>query len=97
MIPLTLVHILKSGSHEIPMDTSAAMEPTAFATYTQTKAGETHGMAFGWRMTSTQTTSADGKKGKYAGHSFEVRMAPEHLQQFIDAAKTALKRFKESA
>jgi hypothetical protein len=91
---LTLVHRLKNGSHEIPLNAELAITPEAFATYTKSKGGEEIALCLGWTLVSTQG-EVNGKKGKYTGHSFELRVPPEHLQALIDAAKVALKRFKE--
>jgi hypothetical protein len=92
---ITLVHRLKSGGHEIPINAELALRPEAFATYTETKNGETRPFGLGWSLSSSQSTGADGKKGKYEGHSFELRLSPDHLRAFIHAAQVALQRFDE--
>jgi hypothetical protein len=86
---MRLIHRLKSGQHDIPLDADQALAPTAFATYTDRKSGEIRHVGVGWRFVSRHD-------GKYEGHSFELVVTPEHLDQAIIALQTARERFAKA-
>lgn len=89
---MILVHRLKAGEHEIPIDHSRALRPDAFATYSAKRGDTTTHLAIGWTLRSAQEAT-DGKRGKYQDHEFELRFPPEVLDQVIAALQVAKQRF----
>lgn len=86
-----LIHRLKTTAHEIPIDVSEALAPTAFATYTNEYGnGDIEHIAIGWELKSAS-------EEKYNGHSFELRFSPDTIDEAIKVLSKLRTRFKTNA
>jgi hypothetical protein len=89
-----LIHKGKTSKNEVPLDAEKALDPKAFATYTnKTGAKAPEHVALGWTLVSTQQ-GEDGKRAKYQDNVFELMVGADEVDALIKALTVAKKRFK---